>query len=400
MSIADASSAPRAKVEAHASSTSTPRAEVEAHAPVTGGPKILAIESSCDETAAAILDGSRSLLANVVHTQVAIHAAYGGVVPELASRSHILRIDEVVLQALRDAGITMDDIEGVAVTQGPGLVGSLLVGLEYARAIAWSRALPLQPVHHLEGHLYAPFVGLAAGSAEPAWPFIGLVVSGGHSSLYLCKAPGDYEELGRTLDDAAGEAFDKISKRLGLGYPGGAVIDGLAKDGDPTVFRFARPMMHAKNFHFSFSGVKTAVGTALDKEPELPTGQRLHDLAASFQAAVVDVLVAKTIRAAVELQVPRIVLTGGVASNSQLRAQLLARAVEEGMTLVVPPPALCTDNAAMIGAAAYGRLYDAIVQNAGFSGRDLNARASWPLGRRSPLQEKRERGVRRGPKGA
>lgn len=366
--------------------------------PVAGGPRILAIESSCDETAAAVLDGTRSLLSNVIHSQVDIHAEYGGVVPELASRSHVVMIDRVVQRALEASGTTLDQLAGVAVTQGPGLVGCLLVGLEYGRALAWSRNLPLLPVHHLEGHLYAPFVGLSDTSAEPGWPFVGLVVSGGHSSLYLCKEPGVYEELGRTLDDAAGEAFDKISKRLGLGYPGGATIDRLAKTGDPKAFRFARPMLHSKNYHFSFSGVKTAVGTALDKEPEPLTGQRLHDLAASFQAAVVDVLVAKTVQAALEVGVPRIVLTGGVASNSALRQQLQEAATAHGLGLVVPPPPLCTDNAAMIGAAGYARLFAAIEAGEGFSGADLNARASWPLGKRSPLQKPLERGVRRGPK--
>lgn len=367
-------------------------------APTSGGPRILAIESSCDETAAAVLDGTRSLLANVVHSQVSIHAEYGGVVPELASRSHVRMIDKVVQDALAQSNTSLEELAGVAVTQGPGLVGSLLVGLEYGRALAWSRNLPLLPVHHLEGHLYAPFIGRSEGSAEPGWPFVGLVVSGGHSSLYHCKAPGVYEELGRTLDDAAGEAFDKISKRLGLGYPGGATIDRLARSGDPKAFRFPRPMMHSKNYHFSFSGVKTAVGTALDKEETELTGQRLNDFAASFQAAVVDVLVAKTVDAAEEVGVERIVLTGGVASNSQLRSQLEAAASARGIALVVPPPALCTDNAAMIGAAGYARLYAAIQAGEGFDSAHLNARASWPLGRRSPLQKPLERGVRRGPK--
>lgn len=379
-------------------STPSARAASDARAPAAGGPRILAIESSCDETAAAVLDGTRSLLSNVVHSQVSIHAEYGGVVPELASRSHVRMIDKVVQDALAASNTSLDQLAGIAVTQGPGLVGSLLVGLEYGRALAWTRNIPLLPINHLEGHLFAPFIGLSEGSAEPGWPFVGLVVSGGHSSLYHCKSPGVYEELGRTLDDAAGEAFDKISKRLGLGYPGGATIDRLARSGDPKAFRFPRAMMHSKNYHFSFSGVKTAVGTALDKEEVELTGQRLHDFAASFQAAVVDVLVAKTLDAAAEVGVERIVLTGGVASNSQLRSQLQSSAAARGMALVVPPPALCTDNAAMIGAAGYARLFEAIEAGAGFEGAGLNARASWPLGRRSPLQKPLERGVRRGPK--
>lgn len=369
-----------------------------ADAPAAGGPYVLAIESSCDETAAAVLDGTRSLRANVVHSQVDIHAEYGGVVPELASRSHVLKIDPVVQDALKQAQITLDDIQGIAVTQGPGLLGSLLVGVEYARALAWARDLPLQPIHHLEGHLYAPFVGLAEGSDAPGWPFVALIVSGGHTALYHCKAPGEYEELGRTLDDAAGEAFDKLSKHVGLGYPGGAIIDRLATDGDPQAFAFPRPMLHSKNYHFSFSGIKTAVTLAIEKEPEVPRGQRLHDLAASFQRAVVDVLVAKTLKAADAVGVDRIVLTGGVASNSELRSTLREAVRARGQSIVFPPPSLCTDNAAMIGAAAYERLYDVIRDGRAFEQATVAARASWPLGRRSPLQEVRKRGVRRGPR--
>lgn len=367
-------------------------------APSSGGPKILAIESSCDETAAAVLDGTRSLCSNVVHTQIDIHRRFGGVVPELASRSHILMINGVVERALDEAGTTLDQIEGIAVTQGPGLVGCLLVGLEYARSLAWSRGIPMLPVHHLEGHLFAPFVGLSPQSDAPGFPFVGLVVSGGHSSLYHCKAPGEYEELGRTLDDAAGEAFDKISKRLGLGYPGGAVIDRMAKSGNAQAFSVARPMLKSGNFHFSFSGVKTAVGNALDKETEPLSEERMCDLAASFQEAVVDVLVAKTIQAARDTGVPRIVVTGGVASNSRLRERMRAAASEAGIGLVIPPGPLCTDNAAMIGAAGYARLYAMITEGVGFEGATLNARATWPLGRRSPLQAPTGRGVRPGPK--
>lgn len=357
----------------------------------------MAIESSCDETAAAILDGTRSLRSHVVHSQIDIHAEFGGVVPELASRAHILMIDRVVQRALDDAGLSLEQIEGVAVTQGPGLMGSLLVGVEYARALAWARNLPLQAIHHLEGHLYAPFVGLAEGSDAPGWPFVALVVSGGHTALYHAKSPGVYEELGRTLDDAAGEAFDKVSKHVGLGYPGGAIIDRLSKAGDPRAFRFPRPMMRSKDFHFSFSGIKTSVANALQKEPETPRGQRLNDLAASFQRAVVEVLVHKTIRAAQAVDVDRIVLSGGVASNSELRTTLQEAARAEEMTVVLPPPSLCTDNAAMIGAAAYARLFARISEDQGFMQHQLAARPSWPLGKRSPLQPVRRRGVRRGP---
>lgn len=356
-------------------------------APERGGPRILAIESSCDETAAAVLDGTRSVLSSAVHSQVELHAVYGGVVPELASRSHIVMIDPVVQQALEQADTTLDQIQGIAVTQGPGLKGSLLVGVEYARALAWTHDIPLQAIHHLEGHLFAPFAALADGSAEPGWPFIGLVVSGGHTSIYHAIAPGHYEELGRTLDDAAGEAFDKVSKKLGLGYPGGAIIDRLATQGNASALNFPRPMLHAKDYHFSFSGIKTSVATAIDKEPTLPQEERLADFAASFQRAVVEVLVHKTLRAAQDVGVKKVVLTGGVAANSELRETLRCEAAAVGCELVFPPRSLCTDNAVMIGAAAYAPLWRRIVRGDRFAEMQLAARASWPLGRRSRFQK-------------
>lgn len=343
---------------------------------------ILAIESSCDETAAAVLSGPRTLCSNVVHSQIELHRRYGGVVPELASRSHVMAIDTVVNDALEAAGVVRDQLAGIAVTMGPGLVGSLLVGLEYARGLAWSLDIPLQPVHHIEGHLRAPFLEVTAGFDEPEWPFVGLVVSGGHSSLYLCRAPGEYEELGRTLDDAAGEAFDKVSKHLGLGYPGGAVIDRLAAEGDPAAIDFPRPMAKKGGYHFSFSGIKTAVSLHLEAAGQ-PEGQALHDLAASFQQAVVDVLVQKTVKAARDVGVRHVVVTGGVACNSRLRSEMQRACGERDLRLSVPPPSLCTDNAAMIGAAGYEPLAERISAGEGFSGWDLNARATWRLARPS-----------------
>ena len=349
-------------------------------APERGGPLVLAIESSCDETAAAVLDGTRSLLGHVVHSQVELHARFGGVVPELASRSHVMAIGGVVDGALERAGARLDDIAGVVVTAGPGLVGSLLVGLEYARGLAWARDLPMEPVNHLEGHLLAPWLGVADGFAEPGWPFIGLVVSGGHTSLYHCTAPGVYEELGRTLDDAAGEAYDKVSKLLGLGYPGGGVIDRLARSGDPAAIAFPRPMEKKGGYHFSFSGIKTAVSYHV-ADAGHPEGQALHDLAASFQEAVADVLVMKAVRAARRLGVPRIVVSGGVACNSRLRSLMRERAEARGIEVVVPPPVLCTDNAAMIGAAGYARVHRRIVAGEGFRGAAVQPRATWPVAR-------------------
>lgn len=343
---------------------------------------ILAIESSCDETAAAVLSGPRTLCSSAVHSQIEIHRQYGGVVPELASRSHVMAIDTVVNDALREAGISRNDLRGIAVTMGPGLVGSLLVGLEYARGLGWALDVPVHPVHHIEGHLRAPFLAVSEGFDEPEWPFVGLVVSGGHSSLYHCAAPGVYEELGRTLDDAAGEAFDKVSKHLGLGYPGGAVIDRLARGGNSEAIAFPRPMAKKGGYHFSFSGIKTAVSLHLESVGE-PDDEALCDLAASFQEAVVDVLVEKTVRAARDVGVKTVVVTGGVACNSRLRSAMAAACSAEGLRLSVPPPRLCTDNAAMIGAAGYDALLRRIESGERFDAWDLNARATWRLAKAS-----------------
>lgn len=362
--------------------------------PTCGGPKVLALESSCDETAAAVLDGTRSLLSNVVNTQIALHAQYGGVVPELASRAHIMAIPSVVEEALRQAECTLDDIEAVVVTRGPGLTGSLLVGIEFAKGICASRNLPMVGVHHLEGHLHAPFLSVAEGYDEPGWPAIVLVVSGGHTSLYHAKGPGEYDLLGRTLDDAAGEAYDKVSKRLGLGYPGGAVIDGLAEHGNPEALDVPRPMLTKGGLNFSFSGVKTWVANYVDRHGPLDEGQ-VQDLAASFQEAVCDVLVTKALRAAKRLGVDRVVISGGVACNSRLRSMMRERAGE--IDVVVPPPVLCTDNAAMIGAAGYAAAVGRIRAREGFREQTLDAVSSWPLGKPVELPSRRRRKKPTGP---
>jgi len=303
----------------------------------------LGIESSCDETAAAVIDPGYQLRGSVVFGQDEIHAEFGGVVPELASREHTAKIRAVVAGALEQAGVGLETIEGIAVTCGPGLIGSLLVGLSFAKALAFARRLPLVGIHHLEGHMMAPFVGRSA----PPFPFLALLVSGGHTSLYLARDFGNYQQLGSTRDDAAGEAFDKVAKLLGLGYPGGIHIDRLAQQGDPQAISFPRAMMTRKaGFDFSFSGLKTAV---YNHTREHEGSFSLPDLAASFQEAVVDVLARKTMAAAEAHNVSRVVVSGGVSANSGLRARLARDCSARGLALLIPPPSLCTDNAAMIG---------------------------------------------------
>jgi N6-L-threonylcarbamoyladenine synthase len=312
---------------------------------------VLGIETSCDETAAAVLADGRRILSNVVASQDAIHAPYGGVVPELASRRHLEVIVGVVEQALADAGLRLPDLDAIAVTQGPGLVGSLLVGCSMAKALAWAHRLPVVGVNHLEGHIYAAFLT----EDPPVHPFLALVVSGGHTGLYHARGPLDYALVGQTRDDAAGEAFDKVAKLLGLGFPGGPVIQRTAEAGDPTAIAFPLAQMSDGARDFSFSGIKTSVAHHVKRHGPLTPAQ-VADVCASFQAAVVKMLVRKTVRAALHLGVKRIVLTGGVAANGPLRTALRAQAVEHGLTLHVPPPALCTDNAAMITAAGTARL--------------------------------------------
>jgi N6-L-threonylcarbamoyladenine synthase len=312
---------------------------------------VLGIETSCDETAAAVLVDGRSILSNVVASQDAVHAPYGGVVPELASRRHIEVIVPVVEKALADAGVKLADLDGIAVTRGPGLVGSLLVGCSLAKALAYAAQRALVGVNHLEGHIFAAFLE----SPAPDYPFLALVVSGGHTALYHARAPLGYEMVGQTRDDAAGEAFDKVAKLLGLGYPGGPVIERTAARGDPGAIAFPLAHMTDQAPDFSFSGIKTSVSLHVKRHGPLGA-EAVADIAASFQATAVKMLVRKTVKAALRLGVKRIVLTGGVAANRALRSALTAEAAEHGFTLHIPAPRLCTDNAAMIAAAGWYRL--------------------------------------------
>jgi tRNA N6-adenosine threonylcarbamoyltransferase len=312
---------------------------------------VLGIETSCDETAAAVLDGGRKILSSVVASQDDVHAPYGGVVPELASRRHLEVIVPVIRRALTEAGMGLPDLDGIAVTQGPGLVGSLLVGCSAAKALSWAHGTPLVGVNHLEGHIYAAFLDERA----PEHPFLALVVSGGHTALYVAETPRRYVRVGQTRDDAAGEAFDKVAKLLGLGYPGGPAIERAAQGGNATAIRFPTPNMSDGAPDFSFSGIKTAVSLHVRKAGALSTAQ-VADVAASFQATVVKTLVRKSLRAGQRLGIRRLVLTGGVAANTALREALGAECAERGWELFIPARALCTDNAAMIAAAGHDRL--------------------------------------------
>lgn len=328
---------------------------------------ILGIESSCDETAAAVVKNGREVLSNIINTQIELHKKFGGVVPEVASRQHIRTIDGVIDKALSDAGVGFEDITAIAVTYGPGLVGALLVGVSSAKALAYALKKPLVPVHHIKGHIMANFV--EHKELEP--PFVCLVASGGHSHIVEVKDYTDIEILARTRDDAAGEAFDKIARVLGLGYPGGPLIDKLAKEGDKNAVHFPRVRMDGDSLDFSFSGVKTAVINYLHKLDQNGESYNKADIAASFQEAVVDALCAHTIEAARRTGNKTITLAGGVASNSALREKMTEEAAKEGMRVLYPSPVLCTDNAVMIACAGYyGYL------NNEFADMTLNASAS------------------------
>jgi len=327
---------------------------------------VLGIDTSCDETAAAVLSDGRSILSNVVASQV-VHARFGGVVPEYASRAHMTMIVPVVEQALEQAGVTFSDLDGVAVTNRPGLVGCLLVGVSYAKALAYDLDVPIVGVDHIEGHVFA--VRLARPDVR--LPAVCLVASGGHTELMLVEDWGSYETLGRTRDDAAGEAFDKVGKLLGLEYPAGPAIERLARGGDPTAFDFPRAMMERGNPDFSFSGLKTAVRYQLDDMGRIPKGEELSDFLASFQQAVVDALVVKTVRAAEASSVTTIAVGGGVAANAHLAKRLTEEASLCGFETIVPPGKLCTDNGAVIAAVG-----DSLFSRGVRDGLGLSARSS------------------------
>ncbi|MDU7709253.1 MAG: tRNA (adenosine(37)-N6)-threonylcarbamoyltransferase complex transferase subunit TsaD [Clostridium sp.] len=334
---------------------------------------ILAIESSCDETAAAVVNNGREVLSNVISSQIELHKLYGGVVPEIASRKHIEKINQVIEQALKDANMTLDDIDAVGVTYGPGLVGALLVGVAEAKAIAYAKKLPLIGVHHIEGHISANYI--EHPSLEP--PFLCLVVSGGHTHLVCVKEYGKYDILGRTRDDAAGEAYDKVARAIGLGYPGGPKIDRLAKEGNPDAVKFPRAHIEGAPYDFSFSGLKSAVLNYINGCQMKGQTYNPADIAASFQKAVVDVLVENSMNAVEEFSMNKFAIAGGVASNSALREGMKETCEKRGIEFFYPSPIYCTDNAAMIGAAAY---YEYLAGTR--HGWDLNAVPNLKLGER------------------
>lgn len=334
---------------------------------------ILAVESSCDETAASVVKNGRKVLSNIISSQIELHKLYGGVVPEIASRKHIEKINQVIEEALKEANVTLDDLDAVAVTYGPGLVGALLVGVSAAKAIAYAKKLPLVGVHHIEGHISANYI--ENKDLEP--PFICLVVSGGHTHLVVVRDYGKYEIIGHTRDDAAGEAFDKVARAIGLGYPGGPKIDKLSKEGNPEAIAFPKAKMADSPYDFSFSGLKSAVLNYLNgcKMKNIPVVEA--DVAASFQKAVVDVLVEHSMRAVKEYGFDKFAIAGGVASNSTLRNAMEQACRRRRIHFYHPSPIFCTDNAAMIGAAAY---YE--YRNGTRHSWDLNAVPNLKLGER------------------
>lgn len=332
---------------------------------------ILAIETSCDETSAAIVKNGREVLSNIISSQIEIHKVFGGVVPEIASRKHLEIIDIVVEEALLKANLTFDEIDAIGVTYGPGLVGALLVGISYAKALSYSLKRPLIAIHHIEGHICANYIQYK--DLEP--PFLCLVVSGGHTHLVFVKDYNQFEILGKTRDDACGEAFDKVARTIGLKYPGGPEIDNLAKLGDKNAINFPRVMIDTDDFDFSFSGLKSAVLNFVNKSKMTNSTFKNEDLAASFQQAVSDVLLFKTIKACNELNIKKLALAGGVSANSFLRESMAKACEENNIEIFIPRLNLCTDNAAMIASAAY---FEYIKQN--FANLTLNAYPSLKLG--------------------
>lgn len=331
---------------------------------------ILGIETSCDETAAAVVKNGEEVLSNVISSQVALHAEFGGVVPEIASRNHLEKIDEVIRLAVKEAGISMQELTAIAVTVGPGLVGALLVGVSEAKALAFALGKPLVPVHHIEGHIAANFI--SNPECEP--PFVCLVASGGHSHLLLVEDYGKIRIYGRTRDDAAGEAFDKVARAVGLGYPGGPKLEKMAKEGNPHAYHFPTAKMEDAPYDFSFSGVKSAVLNEMNRKKMLGEEVRVADLCASFQENVTEVLSEKAIALCKELHINRLSIAGGVAANGKLREKMEEKAKQEGIEFFCPKLILCTDNAAMIAAAAYHEW-----KKGNFAGHDVNAYPSLSL---------------------
>jgi N6-L-threonylcarbamoyladenine synthase len=333
--------------------------------------RILGIETSCDETSVAIVDDGKTILSNIVLSQIDLHQKYGGVVPEIASRAHLQTFLPVLEESLAKANCTMKDIAAIAVTNGPGLVGALLMGVTAAKSIALLQNIPIMAVNHLHGHIYAAFLE----NPEIEFPLVCLIVSGGHTTLVYMPEHVKFVHLGSTFDDAAGEAFDKVGKRLGLDYPSGPHVDRLAKNGNPNAIQFPRSYLEKGSYDFSFSGLKTAVVRYLEKHPVDSNGNSLENITASFQQAVVDVLIEKTFNAAIEKDAKSVIVCGGVAANSALRHQLTSKFKTQNAKLYIPRPGLCTDNAAMIAAAAYYQI------QAGYpyAGWDLDAVATVPI---------------------